>query len=138
MSRDATAVDVQQRRVPDSVRDLRGSSLHDLFGGWPAMDATHAAQPATTHPSQFSPAHHIPSYLHRSSYILLLHSPYGGRGWYCFHFNRRPCLRSLHYVGKQTSVASERVQFLQFNMLQDVSMRSRGQERIMISAESHK
>lgn len=126
MPRDAFAADLKQRCIPHRVRDLSGSDLHDLLCGRSALDATHAPDPAPTDPSQLNPPNNIRSHLHCSCYILLLHSSHGSRCWHRAHTDRRAGLRRLYNVGEQTAMVAERLQFLQYNMFENVLMPARG------------
>lgn len=132
MHSNADAAAIKQRRVPHSVRDGRGGSVHAGVRGRPAVDALHAAAPPAPHPRQHRAARLLPHHLHLRRHLLLLHAPHGGRHRRRLHRPRRSSLLHLHRMEQQAPMAAHSVQSVQPRLLQNIPMPTRRLQGFMI------
>ena len=126
------AAAIEQRGVPDSVRDSSGGAVHTGVSRRPAVDAVHAAAPHATHPRQHHLARFLPHHLHLRRHLLLLRTPHGGRHRSRFHSPRGPGILHLHRMEQQAPMAAHSVQLLQPRLLQNIPMPSRRFQGFMI------
>lgn len=125
------AVD-EQRRVPDSVRDIRGGAVHSVLSGRVAVDAIQASAAPAAHPRQPDLTNRLPHHLHLRRHLLLLHTPQGGRHRRCVHCPWSTRLLCLHTLAEQTLISQKRLQLLQSSLLETVFMFARKLQRYMI------